>query len=69
MYGYYSCPSCVRREVRRSRTRGIERLLKLFTRSRPYRCLSCGWRGWCREQAAELRPRQGLLTHLPFHKT
>jgi hypothetical protein len=30
----------------RSRSRGLDGLLKLLTRRRPHRCRGCGWRGW-----------------------
>jgi hypothetical protein len=47
MYGYLPCPQCHEPRAERSRTRGLERLLKPFTSRRPYRCGACGWRGWC----------------------
>ena len=41
------CPTCgSQHDVRRSRYRPLERLLKHLTRNRPYRCHRCGWRGW-----------------------
>jgi len=42
------CPRCDEAMVR-SRTRGYEYVVKLFTRRRPHRCTSCGWRGWRRD--------------------
>ncbi|MBI2833573.1 MAG: hypothetical protein HYX76_03995 [Acidobacteria bacterium] len=32
--------------MRRSPARHVERVRKLFTRRRLYRCRDCGWRGW-----------------------
>lgn len=41
------CPSCKSDRLRRSRTRSRwERWRKEITGRRPYRCLSCNWRGW-----------------------
>ena len=62
MYGFLRCPVCAQPRAERSRTRGLERLLKPFTTLRPDRCGACGWRGWCRLVAAgELRVRPSLL--------
>lgn len=41
------CPSCASRTLHRSKTRGLyERLRKVHTHRRTFRCHSCGWRGW-----------------------
>ena len=46
------CPKCGS-PVHRSRTRGLgEKLVKLLTANRTYRCFECGWRGWL--QAADI---------------
>jgi len=42
------CPRCDEAMVR-SRTRGYEHVVKLFTSRRPHRCTRCGWRGWRRD--------------------
>jgi hypothetical protein len=40
------CPRC-QGTIRRSRTRGwSERIRKIFTSTRPFRCESRDWRGW-----------------------
>ena len=40
------CPKCGG-PVHRSRTRGLgEKLVKMLTVNRAYRCFECGWRGW-----------------------
>ena len=39
------CPRCDAVTERLPRS-PYERLLKLFTRRRPYRCSRCRWRGW-----------------------
>ena len=42
------CPKCGG-PVHRSRTRGFgEKLAKMLTANRTYRCFECGWRGWLR---------------------
>ena len=41
-----SCPECGA-IVHRSHTRGFkEKLFKIITSYRAYRCRECGWRGW-----------------------
>ena len=41
------CARCGSRNLRRSRTKGVyERLRKLHTPARPFRCDDCAWRGW-----------------------
>lgn len=41
------CPKCQSNRIHRSRSRNWwERLRRDFSRNRPYRCESCGWRGW-----------------------
>jgi hypothetical protein len=46
------CPKCGG-PVHRSRTRGLgEKLVKLLSANRTYRCFECGWRGWL--QAADI---------------
>jgi hypothetical protein len=56
MYGPYRCPECQEFGAHRSRTRGLERIAKLFTELRPYRCTECGWRAWCDVSGRELAP-------------
>jgi hypothetical protein len=42
-----ACPTCHEYNLYRSRSRDIvEFLRKKFTNKRPYRCHTCGWRGW-----------------------
>jgi predicted RNA-binding Zn-ribbon protein involved in translation (DUF1610 family) len=72
MYGYLQCPACGQLQAERSRTRGLERLLKHFTQMRPYRCAACGWRAWCRTGGGlELRTRGTVMawfrTRRPVH--
>jgi len=44
-----SCPRC-RGVMYRSHSRTfLERARKVFTSRRPFRCESCGWRGWISE--------------------
>jgi UDP-GlcNAc:undecaprenyl-phosphate GlcNAc-1-phosphate transferase len=46
-FGSQPCPSCRTAEVHRSKSKNIvERLRKLRTDKRLYRCDACGWRGW-----------------------
>ena len=41
------CPSCGRRMAQRSRARSAtERVRRAMSTERPFRCTSCGWRGW-----------------------
>jgi predicted RNA-binding Zn-ribbon protein involved in translation (DUF1610 family) len=43
----YACPTCNEYNLFRSRSRDLaEFLRKKFTNKRPYRCHTCGWRGW-----------------------
>ena len=40
------CPQCGH-HIHRSRTRGfVEKLIRVATGYRVYRCHQCGWRGW-----------------------
>jgi DNA-directed RNA polymerase subunit RPC12/RpoP len=60
------CPKCGG-PVHRSRTRGLgEKLVKLLTANRTYRCFECGWRGWLQaadiSQLRESRRRQLVRT-------
>ena len=60
------CPKCGG-PVHRSRTRGIsERLVKMLTANRTYRCFDCGWRGWLEtndvSQLSESRRRRLVRT-------
>jgi len=60
------CPKCGG-PVHRSRTRGLgEKLVKLLTANRTYRCFECGWRGWLQaadiSQLREPRRRQLVRT-------
>jgi predicted RNA-binding Zn-ribbon protein involved in translation (DUF1610 family) len=41
-----SCPQCGVERIKRSRARGIERLIRTFSSYRIYRCPDCKWRGW-----------------------
>lgn len=41
-----TCPSCQAGEMRRSRVRMHEQLIRRRTAKRPYRCKACHWRGW-----------------------
>ena len=53
------CPSCGGRDVHHSRLRSRFEMLRLFLTGRaPFRCRTCRWRGWRRNdgaRAAELR--------------
>lgn len=41
------CPTCQSDDIQRSRSRSWwEQWRKEITEKRPYRCGSCGWRGW-----------------------
>ena len=41
------CPKCGDPSLHRSHARGLkEKLRKMFTNQRPYRCHKCAWRGW-----------------------
>lgn len=40
------CPHCGSTRVRRSKTLWWERPRRWFSKLVPYRCDSCGWRGW-----------------------
>jgi predicted RNA-binding Zn-ribbon protein involved in translation (DUF1610 family) len=42
----FGCPACRGYAIYRSKLRGFERVKKIFTDERPYRCHDCGWRGW-----------------------
>ncbi|MCZ7558038.1 MAG: hypothetical protein M5R41_16680 [Bacteroidia bacterium] len=43
----FGCPNCNEFNLYRSRSRNLgEFLRKKFTNKRPYRCHTCGWRGW-----------------------
>lgn len=60
------CPKCGG-PVHRSRTRGLgEKVVKLLTANRTYRCFECGWRGWLQaadiSQLRESRRRQLVRT-------
>lgn len=45
-----ACPRCGKMNLHRSHSRTFgEKLRKLTTLRRPYRCHSCGWRGWVRK--------------------
>ena len=70
------CTRCGGRNVRRSRAHGFyERMRKLHTPTRPYRCDDCGWRGWLLPLdrllaideivEADLRPLDAVFTPLP----
>jgi predicted RNA-binding Zn-ribbon protein involved in translation (DUF1610 family) len=58
----FRCPNCGKLDASRSRTQGLERLVKYVTAFRPYRCRSCGWRRWCKvRDGRDLAPVGGLL--------
>jgi hypothetical protein len=42
------CPHCGSNQVRRSHRTGPERLMAVFLKMRPYRCLHCYERFYCR---------------------
>lgn len=45
-----ACPRCGVMNLHRSHSRNLgEKLRKFTTLRRPYRCHSCGWRGWVRK--------------------
>lgn len=45
-----ACPRCGKMNLHRSHSRDLgEKLRKFTTLRRPYRCHSCGWRGWVRK--------------------
>ena len=41
-----TCPHCGLERIRRSRARGLERLFRVLSSYRVYRCSDCEWRGW-----------------------
>ena len=41
-----ACRRCHAHDLHRSHVRSWEHVLKLLTSRRPYRCGTCGWRGW-----------------------
>lgn len=42
-----TCPRCGSLQIHRSRTRnGFEQVRRFFSRSVPFRCGDCRWRGW-----------------------
>jgi DNA-directed RNA polymerase subunit RPC12/RpoP len=51
------CPYCNSAELRRSRTRSLERLLRL-ARIRPYRCDACDARFYARDIASPVVGRE-----------
>lgn len=60
------CPKCGG-PVHRSRTRGFgEKLVKMLSANRTYRCFECGWRGWLEatdiSQLRETRRRRLVRT-------
>jgi uncharacterized protein with PIN domain len=64
------CPQCGL-HVHRSRAKNIrEKLIRLLTRYKAYRCHECGWRGWIADDASrrfvdrkkQLRVIVGVLT-------
>lgn len=49
------CPQCGL-NVHRSRAKNIrEKLIRLFTQYKAYRCHECGWRGWISDDVASRR--------------
>ena len=57
-----SCPECGKESLRHSRPRSFaERIRRRLTKRVPFRCHSCGWRGWRRDlalHAAASAPRE-----------
>jgi len=73
-----ACPECGGNRVHHSRPRSIvERARRVLTRKVPYRCHTCGWRGWRSDTPsaasagvrpvhrdltdAEIEPREGAV--------
>lgn len=55
-----ACRRCGARDFHRSRVRWWERPLKVVTARRPYRCHTCGRRGWFEHRPEVAQPH--LLT-------
>ena len=53
----FGCPACRGYAIYRSKLRGFERVKKIFTDERPYRCHDCGWRGWLPQSDSALSPK------------
>jgi hypothetical protein len=50
----HQCPRCRSQKIHASRTRsGWEAWRKQVTGKRPYRCSSCGWRGWAKDSGPQ----------------
>jgi predicted RNA-binding Zn-ribbon protein involved in translation (DUF1610 family) len=65
------CPECGERMYRSSSHNLGERVIKLFSAFRTYRCSACGWRGWLRykgnsRKSSGPRARIVVLTMLAF---
>lgn len=59
------CPACGAR-ARRSHTRGTgEKLFKLISRNKIYRCRKCEWRGWL-SQGRRINVRQAVRRYTYF---
>ncbi len=60
-----TCSSCTSGSVHRSRVNGaFEHIYRHFTDKRPYRCYTCGWRGWL-DVIVTPAPRIDASTQLP----
>ena len=60
LLGRMTCPRCQSSYVVRSRVRLWEEPFLLLTDRRPYRCMSCRWRGWKHEPGRS----KGTLTQM-----
>jgi hypothetical protein len=49
----YRCPRCRCERLARTRTRWFEQWIKPLVAARAYRCESCEWRGWIRQEATD----------------
>lgn len=60
------CPACGS-EMRRSHTKGIrEKLFKLTSNYRVYRCRSCKWRGWLSKPGRHIDLAKTVKTYVYF---
>jgi hypothetical protein len=53
------CPRCRCEKLARTRTRWFEQWIKALVAARAYRCGSCEWRGWMRQEATGARAAAG----------
>jgi len=60
-----ACPECGKYQFHKSHTKNsYERFRKFFFRQRPYRCHSCGYRGWVSQSV--LKPKKTLKDWLIY---